>query len=161
MYKFFLCFESMNYSKFIKIKKKWCFVSLHGEVFQLPAIKCFKTCFLAHRSTWASPGLNGIKDTWGCRCNTPDLVFCRSNQSVFCLIWNWFRAGTCSYECRVKRNGHSIGFALFFNTYPRTIKLGWVAWKFLCFVACMLNISFNSAQKKKLKGMLETMLKKK
>lgn len=97
-----------------KLKKKWCFVSLHGEVFQLPAIKCFKTCFLAHRSTWASPGLNGIKDTWGCRCNTPDLVFCRSNQSVFCLIWNWFRAGTCSYECRVKRNGHSIGFALFF-----------------------------------------------
>lgn len=94
MYKFFLCFESMNYSKFIKIKKKWCSVSLHGEVFQLPAIKCFKTCFLAHRSTWASPGLNGIKDTWGCRCNTPDLVFCRSNQSVFLLnlklIQGWY-----------------------------------------------------------------------
>lgn len=134
---------------------------MHGEVFQLPAIKCFKTCFLAHRSTWASPGLNGIKDTWGCRCNTPDLVFCRSNQSVFCLIWNWFRAGTCSYECRVKRNGHSIGFAPFFlilipgqSNWDRSLRSFYVSLH-----ACLIYLL--TLPKKKLKGMLETMVKKK
>lgn len=135
---------------------------MHGEVFQLPAIKCFKTCFLAHRSTWASPGLNGIKDTWGCRCNTPDLVFCRSNQSVFLLNLKLIQGWYMFIWMQGKKKWPFHWFCtFFFNTYPRTIKLGWVAWKFLCFVACMLNISFNSAQKKKLKGMLETMVKKK